>query len=145
MKEIEFHFNVADKLTYSCRLLRKVHRSGVKAVVTADHDVLQALDQLLWSFSPTEFLPHCMHTAGESLKAATPVVLASSPDNCAGDGVLINLGTGIPTGFERFERFIELVSSASDDKALGRGRWKTYKTQGFELVQHDLAAGKESA
>ena len=40
MTEIEFHFNVPDKLLYGCRLLRKVYRSNIKAVVIAEAEIL---------------------------------------------------------------------------------------------------------
>ncbi|MES2191467.1 MAG: DNA polymerase III subunit chi [Pseudomonadota bacterium] len=145
MKEIEFHFNVPDKLQYSCRLLRKVYLRGMRAVVTGETPVLAELDQLLWTFSPTGFLPHCMATASAPSLAVTPILLVQQPDQYPVDGVLINLGPQIPAGFERFERFIELVSGQPDDRLAGRSRWKTYKDGGFELKRHDLAASGEAA
>ena len=145
MTEIEFHFNVPDKLLYSCRLLRKVYRSGTKAVVIAEMEILAELDQLLWRFSPTEFVPHCLATAGEHSLAATPVLLAERLDGCPSDSVLINLGRNTPQDFERFERFIEVVSGQDDDRLLGRSRWKHYKDRGYALIQHDLSASRESA
>ena len=36
MTEVEFHFNVGDKLAYSCRLLRKARAGGAKIMVTAE-------------------------------------------------------------------------------------------------------------
>jgi hypothetical protein len=36
MTEIAFHFNVPDKLAYSCRLLRKAYLSGARVVVTGE-------------------------------------------------------------------------------------------------------------
>lgn len=145
MKEIEFHFNVPDKLQYSCRLLRKVYLRGMRAVVTAEPPLLAELDQLLWKFSPAGFLPHCMETAGAPSLAATPILLAQQPEKCPVDSVLINLGQHIPPGFERFERFIELVSEQPDDRMAGRSRWKTYKNGGFDLKRHDLAGSGEGA
>lgn len=145
MKEIEFHFNVPDKLQYGCRLLRKAYRNGKRAVVTAEPEVLAELDRLLWQFSSTEFLPHCMATGDSPSLAVTPIVLLERPDTCATDGVLINLGRAVPAGFEHFERFIELVSAQADDRLAGRDRWKTYKDGGFALKKHDLAAGREAA
>lgn len=145
MKEIEFHFNMPDKLQYSCRLLRKVYLRGIRAVVTAEAPVLAELDQLLWKFSPTGFLPHCMATAAAPSLALTPILLAQQPDQCSADSVLINLGQQVPAGFERFERFIELVSEQPDDRLAGRSRWKTYKDGGFELKRHDLSASGEVA
>ena len=47
MTEVAFHFNVPDKLHYTCRLLRKARLSGVALVVTGQADFLQALDGAL--------------------------------------------------------------------------------------------------
>lgn len=145
MKEIEFHVNVADKLAYSCRLLRKAVRGGNKAVVTAEPAVLAALDRLLWTFSPTEFLPHCIAGSTEMTQSATPVLLAETADGCAADSVLINLGRQVPADFARFERFIEVVSAGEDDRMLGRKRWKLYQAQGHALIKYDATASREAA
>ncbi|MES1978252.1 MAG: DNA polymerase III subunit chi [Pseudomonadota bacterium] len=144
MKEIEFHFNVPDKLDYACRLLRKVHHRSMRALVTAETEVLAELDKFLWQFSSTEFLPHCMATAGATLIHSTSIILAEETGTWAEEGVLINLGRKIPAGFERFERFVELVSEQPEDRIAGRDRWKTYKDGGFELKRHDVAAARET-
>lgn len=143
MTEIAFHFNVPDKLAYSCRLLRKAYLSGARVVVTAEPAVLAELDQLMWSFSPAEFVPHCRADASQSTVAATPVVLAESPGASQHHGVLVNLGQGIPGGFERFERFIEVVTRADDDRLAARSRWKHYTDRGYAMKRHDLATAGE--
>ncbi len=140
MTEIAFHFNVPDKLTYGCRLLRKAYLSGARVVVTADSGVLAELDQWLWRFSATEFVPHCLATATENCLAASPVVLAESLAECPHQDVLVNLGSGIPADFEHFERFIEVVAQAQDDILAARSRWKYYAARGYALKIHDLAA-----
>jgi DNA polymerase-3 subunit chi len=140
MTEIAFHFNVADKLAYSCRLLRKAYLSGTRVVVTAESEVLAELDQWLWRFSATEFVPHCRIPASENSLAASPVLLAGSLASCPHQGVLVNLGRGIPADFERFERFIEVVAQAQDDIVSARSRWKQYAARGYALKKHDLAA-----
>lgn len=140
MTEIAFHFNVPDKLTYSCRLLRKAWGSGARVVVTAAPDMLERLDQLLWTFSPLEFVPHCRLSAVPSTMSATPVVLAGSLEACPHHEVLVNLGQQVPAGFERFERFIELVTLADDDRAAARSRWKHYADRGYAMKRHDLAS-----
>jgi len=145
MTEIEFHANVPDKLLYSCRLLRKAYLSGAKVVVTADCGILDQLDHLLWSFSPAEFVPHCRASAPEASLAATPVLLAESLTSCPHHGVLVNLGQGIPVGFEPFERFIEVVARAEDDLVAGRRRWKHYAMRGYALKKHDHAVVGEGA
>ena len=144
MTEIAFHFNVDDKLVYGCRLLRKAYLSGARVVVTAGPEILEPLDQLLWSFSPTEFVPHCRATASENSLAATPVLLAESLTACPPHyGVLINLGLGVPAGFERFERFIEVVAKDDDDRLAARSRWKHYTDRRYAMKRHDLAAAGE--
>jgi len=145
MTEIAFHFNVPDKLAYSCRLLRKAYLSGARVVVTAEPEVLAQLDQWLWNFSPTEFVPHCRADAGEERVAVTPVLLAESLQGCAHHGVLVNLGQGIPVEFERFERFIEVVARDDDDRLAARGRWKHYTDRGYAMKRHDLATAGEGA
>ncbi len=145
MTEIAFHFNVPDKLAYSCRLLRKAYLSGARVVVTAEPEVLAQLDQWLWNFSPTEFVPHCRADAGEDSVAVTPVLLAESLQDCAQHGVLVNLGQGIPVEFERFERFIEVVARDDNDRLAARSRWKHYTDRGYAMKRHDLATAGEGA
>lgn len=139
MTEIAFHFNMPDKLAYSCRLLRKIYLSGAKAAVTGEPALLEAFDALLWSFSATEFVPHCGPMALPATLATTPIVLTASPAECSQFGVLVNLGQVVPARFEGFERFIEVVSIVSDDAQAGRSRWKHYAGRGYTLLRHDLA------
>ena len=142
MTEVEFHYNVSDKLAYSCRLLRKARAGGARLLVTGEAVMLAQLDQMLWTFSGTEFLPHCRSDAAPATLALTPIVLAGSALDPVLEGhvygVLVNLGQGVPQGFERFERFIEVVSSAPDDRQAGRDRWNHYKERGYALKRHDL-------
>jgi DNA polymerase-3 subunit chi len=149
MTEVEFHFNVGDKLAYSCRLLRKARAGGAQVMVTAEPNLLAQLDQMLWTFSSTEFLPHCRGEADPATLALTPILLAASPSDPAFEGcphgVLVNLGQVVPEGFERFERFIELVSSAEDDRLSARQRWKHYKDRGYALKKYDLSSTAEHA
>jgi DNA polymerase III subunit chi len=140
MTDIEFHVNVPDKLQYGCRLLRKAYRSGAKAIVTAEPELLKQLDQLLWTFSSTEVLPHCVSTAPIHVLAATPILLAESLQTCPADSVLINMGQHPPLEFERFQRFIEVASVQPEDLLAARVRWKHYKDRGYTLKRHELTA-----
>jgi len=140
MTEVAFHFNVPDKLGYACRLLRKAAGSGAKVVVTGDPEVLATLDAELWTFSPLEFIPHCQVTADSQLVAASPVLLADTPRGTPHHEVLVNLGTGVPEGFERFERLIEVVTQDDGDRQRARSRWKHYADRGYAITRHDLAA-----
>lgn len=138
MTAIEFHVNQDDKLHYACRLLRKAYRLGTNTVVTAEPQLLQQLDKLLWQFSTTDFLPHCSSNSPAHTVAVTPIVLTARLDACLSDGVLINLGQSVAPGFERFERVIEVASSHEEDRLAARGRWKFYQERGYSLKRHEV-------
>ena len=140
MTEVAFHFNAPDKLTYACRLLRKATSSGSRLVVTGEPDLLRRLDVALWTFSPLEFLPHCFTDSDPAMLAASPIVLAEEVQRTPHQQVLVNLGNGVPAGFERFERLIEVVEEGDEaDRLAARSRWKHYADRGYAITRHDLA------
>lgn len=138
MTEIAFHFNAGDKLAYTCRLLRKAVARGAQVVVTAEPSALQQLDGALWTFGAQEFLPHCPANADPAVLLNSPVVLTGSPSDAPHRQVLVNLTDGVPDGFERFERLIEVVSGDAQDRQAARARWKHYADRGYAMVHHDL-------
>jgi DNA polymerase-3 subunit chi len=143
MTEVAFHFNAPDKLGYACRLLRKAWGSGAQVVVTGEPGQLRELDTALWTFAPLEFVPHCYGAAqGEQVQARSPVVLADNPRGAPHQQVLVNLGTAVPDGFERFERLIEVVTVQDEDRSTARRRWKHYADRGYAIVRHDLAEAR---
>src|SRR5689334_9231330 len=103
--EIDGHYNMPDKVSYACRLLRKaVGAHGARVVVMADRATIDAIDQLLWTLQPTEFIAHC-HSGDEAhIVSRSPVVLMESGATSPPDRpILVNLGAELPARFERFE------------------------------------------
>jgi DNA polymerase-3 subunit chi len=138
MTEVTFHFNVADPVEYAGRLARKAAGSGVKVVVTGDPGALERLDAELWTASATEFFPHChAATAPPHVLQASPVLLSLSARGTPHHQVLVNLGGGVPEGFEKFERLNEVVSQQEDDRQQARARWKHYATRGYAIRRYD--------
>ncbi len=138
MTRIDFHFNAPDKLSYGCRLLRKIHRAGQRAVVYAPPAVLSELDRELWTFSALDFIPHV--PAIDPLAANTPILLCSEPVDTPHSDVLVNLAAQTPSFFSRFERLIEVVTVADADRSAARERWRFYKERGYPLTSFDLGA-----
>lgn len=138
MTEVAFHFNAPERLSYACRLLRKAVGSGAKVVVTGDADTLAELDAALWSFSATDFVPHCDLEAGPEVRACSPVILAAALASTPHQEVLLNLGQCVPEGFENYQRVIELVGTGDEERQRARVRWKQYTDLGYEIVRHDL-------
>jgi DNA polymerase III subunit chi len=136
--EIDGHYNMPDKVSYACRLLRKaVAAHGARLVVVADGATLEAIDQALWTLQPAEFIPHCRITDEAHIVSRSPVVLAESGEASLPDRpILVNLGAELPARFERFERLIDIVSSDDADKLAGRTRWRHYKVRGYAIRTH---------
>jgi DNA polymerase III subunit chi len=138
--DIAFHTGLADKATYTCRLLRKAWRQGARVAVTGAPDLLNRLDQLLWTFEPDEFIPHARLRGGatpDPALARTPIWLLDDPAAGPEAAVLVNLGPGMATGVERFARVIEIVGEAADDAQAGRQRWRRYLAAGFKPALHE--------
>ncbi len=141
MTRVDFHFNVPDKISYGCRLVRKIRSQNLPAVVFCDDAArLRAFDEALWTFEPLEFIPHV--PAEHPLAGRTPVLLTSR-DTALPDshyGVLLNLGQALPPFFSRFERVLELVGTDVPDRDSGRQRYRSYKDRGYALATHDVAS-----
>ena len=131
MTRIDFHSNVGDALLYACRLMRKAYQAGQPTIVLADAARLRVFDEQLWTFSPLDFVPHCM--AGSPLAATTPIVLTTNLDDAPHHQVLPNLGAEVPAQFARFERLLEVVGNAPDELAAGRDRYRFYRDRGYPL------------
>jgi len=141
MTRVDFHTGVADKLGHTCRLVRKAWRSGHRVVVTGAPEQLARLDVQLWTFDPGDFIPHARLRAGQPVPpplARTPVWLADRPADApdAAGEVLVNLGPGLPSGFERYPRVIEIVAQPADEVASGRQRWRDYLAAGLAPTNH---------
>jgi DNA polymerase III subunit chi len=141
MTDIAFHFNAPDKLAYTCRLLRKALSSNAKAMVRVPSNQLQALDTQLWSFSSTDFLPHCLANASADQIESSPVILFSETMQnplLPTDHILVNLCDDVYGDYEQFARVIEIVSLNEADRQSARVRWKNYTQQGHTITRHDL-------
>ena len=142
MTELQFHFNVPDRLLYACRLLRKALRSGATGVaVTAAAPTLQRLDRTLWTFDDLEFIPHLVLRAGQPVAprlARTPIWLVEQAQQGAQHPVLVHLGDEPALGFESFARLIEIVSTDPEDREAARRRWKHYAGRGYALQRFDV-------
>lgn len=143
MTEVDFHFNTPDRLAYACRLLRKAVRKGAGVAVTGPTAALDGFDRLLWTFDDTEFLPHLRLRRAASAPArqqATPVWLVDDAQQAVHLPVLVNLGDEPVTGFETYQRLIEIVSQDETAREAARLRWRHYLGRGYTINRHEVAA-----
>ena len=140
MTRIDFHTNVPDKIAYACRLVRKAVLAGNRVVLlTEDATRLAQLNDALWTFSATDFLPHVV--AADALAPQTPVVLTDDDSaELPHHDILVNLSRRLPANFSSFQRVFEIISSDLDDAAAGRKRYLSYKQQDHQPTH--FVAGK---
>ena len=150
MARIDFHSNVADKLQYACRLTRRIWSGTTNGqpvrqiVMVGEMADLKKLDELLWTFSGPDFLPHCF--IDDEAAAETPIVLTDDFASTAllqipHADVMIHLGMRMPKDVaalvERFPRIVEVVTVNEAERLAGRDRYKAYRELGHELHNFD--------
>jgi DNA polymerase-3 subunit chi len=136
MTEIDF-YSGGDKLHTACRLVAKAVRKGLKVMIyTSDVSTVERLDKLLWTFSSTDFIPHCR--ADDKLADVTPVILAHDATKLTHDDVLLNLDAESPSFFSRFRRLIEITGTTPEDTQAARKRYRFYQDRGYEIRHHKL-------
>ena len=130
------------RLRFACRLVEKawLQRNRVRVQFDTGGE-LGAFDQLLWTFSDRSFVPH--RRAGDAdavpSPALPPVVLADTADADASDGgLVVNLGAGVPAGFEGYARIAEVVDADSGRRQSGRKRFRFYRERGIEPETHEM-------
>jgi DNA polymerase-3 subunit chi len=134
MTRIDFHSNVPDKIAYACRLVRKARSANCQIVILAkDAQQMATLDELMWTFSEQDFLPHVQ--LDDPLAPQTPILLTTNDKmESPHHQVLINLSDTPPEHFARFERMFEVISVDEADKAAGRERYRYYQQRGYPLT-----------
>ena len=124
-----------DPLLLVCELAKRAFDSGAPTLIlTRSFDEAERLDEKLWEFDESAFVPH--QIAGDDDDAITPVLIVP-PDATTPDRTLvINLREDCAPGL--FERVLEVVPADEGERAGSRKRWTTYKAAGFEVAKHDM-------
>jgi DNA polymerase-3 subunit chi len=140
--KIDFYLldrHVADgRLRAACRLCKKIHALGHRIYVrTPDLEQAKALDDLMWTFDQSSFVPHGLYDPERSM-VEVPVAIGQQPPSGGNYNVLVTLLDTVPDDYDEFPRVAELVDNTPEDKARARDRYRWYRTQGCDLQKHDI-------
>jgi DNA polymerase-3 subunit chi len=139
MTQIYFYSGSNDKLQTACRLCAKAVKQNMKIMVySPDATVLERLNELLWTFSPTSFIPHCTIQDDPQLLNVTLVILSDQIPPDSHYDVLLNLHQQRPPLFNQFNRIIEIAGVSHEDKLAARERYRFYKDAGYEIQHFNL-------
>ena len=124
-----------DPLLLVCELAKRAFASEQPTLILArSQDQAEALDEKLWEFDESAFIPH--QIAGDDDDAITAVLIAPPGVATADRALVINLRDDCAPGL--FERVLEVVPADDAERLGSRERWKTYKAAGFEVAKHDM-------
>jgi DNA polymerase-3 subunit chi len=134
--------SAAARLKVACRIAEKAYLASQSVLVWhSDRGELETMDQLLWTFADTSFVPHEWLGAGGPLGAEAPVLLATTPAGAPMD-VLINLDHSAepPPFLARIARVAEIIDGEPSRRDAGRARFKAYRQRGLSPDTHTLQA-----
>lgn len=128
-----------DRLVFACRLAHKAfHQQQIVYLHTDSESQSQLLEQLLWTYRPDSFLPHELASdAGDEQSASVIVGHSQPPAHCR--QVMINLSSGVPDFFSRFDRLVEVVVKDADITAKSRVNYRFYQDRGYPLDTHHIS------
>lgn len=123
------------RLHVAARLADKAFAQGHRIFINAvDEAQARELNDLLWSFRPSSFLPHGLQGEDHS----DNIAIGWGQEPLDHNDLLINLQLEIPAFFSRFNRVAEVVTQDPDSLQALRRSWTFYKERGYQLEKHDL-------
>lgn len=128
----------SDRLHFACRLTDKAYQQKQQLLLwCADEKTAHTVDELLWTFADTSFIPH--NLVGEGPNPPPPIQVGfgvTFPNHQR--QTLINLTTDIISPEAPCRRIIEIVLSEPEATERSRDHFRHYRQRGAELYTHDL-------
>jgi len=122
-----------------CRLADKVQRMGHNIfVLTQDANQSKKLDDLMWTFSQSSFLPHATFDDADPHQNQQPVVIHHHPIDKKSH-VLINLQSNVPNT-QSYQRLVEIIDQQESVRDTGRNKYRCYKDKKFQIKTHNITA-----
>jgi len=78
-------------------------KSNKLLIYSSNKELLQRMDEILWTYEQLSFLPHVFQD--DEIASKTPVVLTSDLHNVNNANILVCLDPLLPDSFTDFERF----------------------------------------
>lgn len=119
-----------------CRLAMMAWEQGHRvAVIAADRDEAESLDETMWDYPAGRFLPH---QKGPS-PSNTPICIdVSGADITPDRDVVINLADVAVPDPSRFSRLLEIVPGAEQDRMASRNKFRAYRKMGLEPAHIEI-------
>ena len=125
------------RLRLACKIIDRAYRSGHSVYLwTRDDQESGLLDDLLWTFSQSSFIPHVRNNGNSELTA--PVRIGHHAPQSGSAEVVVSVADQPVEDYSNFVRIAEVVGFDEIEKQSGRSRFKFYRDQGLELKTHRI-------
>ena len=124
------------RYTLACRVTEKAFQSGKHVYLYCQTlDQLTQMDERLWAFSSSSFIPHGLLGETDELVRVTLGCDDPSPDVAE---IVISMANTPVSTFSLFSRVAEIVGTDDSERQLARNRFKFYRDNGVEPVTHKV-------
>ncbi|MBZ4202487.1 MAG: DNA polymerase III subunit chi [Methylovulum sp.] len=128
-----------ERYQFACKLIEKSFRHDIFCYVLTDSAAQsQLLDDLLWTFRSTSFIPHQRYE-DKKPEFERLVLIGSNTAPTSWHTNIINLSSQCPENFLTCKRLFEIIDNDPATKDSGRQRYNQYKTAGVTPSTHTIA------
>ncbi len=129
--------DLANPQRFACQLTGKAWKMGNDVYIHTDtENHADTLDDLLWTFHDTSFLPH--QKMNNSVQNDAPIILGWTEQIPEHRKILVNMSENVPEFANSFDRVVEIVAGDKNGKQQARLRYKYYRDQDFDLHDHKI-------
>lgn len=142
MPEVKFYILSTDsqeqRQRFACKLIEKIYRSGQNCFVMTDSEQQsQLLDDLLWSFRATSFIPHQIQKQ-EAPGVENKILIGHQAAPEQWQSNLLNLSSNYPKQLNNTQYILEILDNSEQCKAAGRLRYRQYQQANFKIETHQM-------
>ena len=117
---------------FVCSIAEEYFRQGERVFIhTLSDNFATKIDELLWTYSDTSFLPHGIYPD----ESEAPILIGNLKNFTDNRVVVINLSDQMPTNNQHI---IEIVSGNKAQRQQARDKYATYRDEGHELHHHHI-------
>ncbi len=123
------------RLLFACKLVNRALAEKRQVYLHTSNEIeAKTLDELLWSYEPTSFIPHSL--LGK--QKGEPVTIGWGDDPGDNRDFMINLDLKVPSFIGRFKRVGEIVVQDQACRTAMRDSYRYYRERGYPLKNHPI-------
>lgn len=153
MTNINFYVSQQNGLEHRLSIAYKLIAHALKRqlfihIHTDNEDMSKYIDNWLWTFQKTSFIPHRIVTQAVDMAETQPeekpvtniekITISHNYEPLESCDYLINLSGQRPSFFSRFTKLAEVLDNSDEILAAGRKRYVFYRDRGYTLAYHKL-------